>query len=780
MDFIAERRNGLSRRGVALILLAAIAALVMALAAPAQASTPNVAQAWGQNGRGTLGDGFEGNEYNNAVPFGVKKLSGIAEIASERGSTFYGQALARLEAGAVWAWGRGVEGQVGDGTERDKDEPVAVCAVGETAPCANHLEGVKGVAAGANHSLAVLNSGGVVEWGTPGDGTKTDVPVAKSALSGVKEVAGGNGFSLALLAGGTVMAWGSNSSGDLGNGTETASAEPVAVCAVGQIAPCAKDLEHVKAISAANNHALALLEDGTVVAWGSNSNGELGNGTTIASDVPVVVCAVGATIPCSEASKQLKGATGVAAGQTIGVALLETGNVVDWGEGRAGALGNGTTTSSSTPVYVCAAGETAPCANHLSAVSAIAAGGEGGSAGYALLASGKVVDWGEGTWRELGDGSQANSDTPVYVCASGEVAPCARKLENVKGITAGDEQGFAFGPFPTVTAISPKEGSELGGTKVKITGTGFSGVTGVRFGATKAKSFSVKSETEIEAVSPAGSGSVFVVVSTPVDNTGANSADLFTYTPSPLPELGRCVKVNTGTGEYEGSHCQTSGASPAKRDHNWLPGPGPKPGFTGVLEGLTVGEAVKLQTANAAHLISCSNSEVKGQYTGVKSEKVKVELLGCTLSGKICTGEAGFQEGEIHFSAESSTLGFVRTGTKPVAGWDLKPISVEITCGRPPETSITRDKLEGSVIGKVGKASSMYLEFLETYNATAGKQKPEKLVNAPKDVLTSNFTELPSAAKSEEQTGLVARDKIVNSEPLEIRTKCVKEGAPCF
>ena len=51
-----------------------------------------------------------------------------------------------------------------------------------------------------------------------------------------------------------------------------------------------------------------------------------------------------------------------------------------------------------------------------------------------------------------------------------------------------------------------KEGSELGGTKVKITGTGFSGVTGVRFGATKAKSFSVKSETEIEAVSPAGRG----------------------------------------------------------------------------------------------------------------------------------------------------------------------------------------------------------------------------------------------------------------------------------
>ena len=119
MDFIAGRLDA-RRRLLVLILAAIAAALTMALAAPAQASTPNVAQAWGQNGRGTLGDGFEGNEYNNAVPFGVKKLSGIAEIASERGTTFYGQALARLEAGAVWAWGRGSEGEVGDGTDPDR------------------------------------------------------------------------------------------------------------------------------------------------------------------------------------------------------------------------------------------------------------------------------------------------------------------------------------------------------------------------------------------------------------------------------------------------------------------------------------------------------------------------------------------------------------------------------------------------------------------------------------------------------------------------------------
>ena len=73
----------------------------------------------------------------------------------------------------------------------------------------------------------------------------------------------------------------------------------------------------------------------------------------------------------------------------------------------------------------------------------------------------------------------------------------------------------------------------------------------------------------------------------------------------------------------------------------------------------------------------------------------------------------------------------------------------------------------------------MYLEFLEKYVAVEGIQRPEKLVGEGTDVLKSKFTELPSFAMSEEQTGLVARDLIENKEPLEIKTKCVKEGAPC-
>jgi alpha-tubulin suppressor-like RCC1 family protein len=81
--------------------------------------------AWGQNGDGTLGNGGSGS---NDVPVGVKNLSGITAVASERGPTFFGQALALLENATVWRWGCNDSGEVGDGTTSAKNEPVAVAA----------------------------------------------------------------------------------------------------------------------------------------------------------------------------------------------------------------------------------------------------------------------------------------------------------------------------------------------------------------------------------------------------------------------------------------------------------------------------------------------------------------------------------------------------------------------------------------------------------------------------------------------------------------------------
>src|SRR5438874_2911485 len=132
------------------------------------------------------------------------------------------------------------------------------------------------------------------------------IPV--SELSEVTAVAAGKDHSLALIEGGTVMAWGRNSSGQLGNGTTTGSALPVSV----------GGLSEVTAIAAGTDHSLALRADGTVYAWGDNTTGELGNGTTTSSSVPVQVSG-------------LTGVTAIAAGSGYSLALLEGGTGEAWG-----------------------------------------------------------------------------------------------------------------------------------------------------------------------------------------------------------------------------------------------------------------------------------------------------------------------------------------------------------------------------------------------------------------------------------------------------------------
>src|SRR5438552_8952508 len=134
-DVVAGRlttRSG--RQGLALIFLAALAALTMAIAAPAQAA-PNVGTAWGANKEGQLGDGTtEGPEKCGAeahacstTPVAVSNLSGVTAVSAGGGETETSAwGLALLEDGTVMAWGRNVDKELGNGTTTNSDVPVAV------------------------------------------------------------------------------------------------------------------------------------------------------------------------------------------------------------------------------------------------------------------------------------------------------------------------------------------------------------------------------------------------------------------------------------------------------------------------------------------------------------------------------------------------------------------------------------------------------------------------------------------------------------------------------
>jgi alpha-tubulin suppressor-like RCC1 family protein len=364
MDFIAGAfTTGSRRRGLALIVLAALAALTMAFAAPAQA-TPNLAKAWGLNKQGQLGDGTTTGpehcgperEACSTTPVEVSGLTGVAALAGGP-SSFSHFSLALLEAGTVMAWGVNGSGQLGNGTTVSSDVPVPVCAAGPKSPCPTgpFLSGVTAISAGEEHGLALVSNRTVKAWGVGslgqlGNGTtvSSDVPVEVTGLRGVVAVSAGGEHSLALLENGTVMAWGNNSFGQLGNGTNTASDVPVAV----------SRLSGVVAISAGYRHSLALLSNGTVMAWGNNPSGQLGNGTNTASDVPVAVSG-------------MSGVVAISAGGEHSLALLTNGTVKAWGANKEGQLGIGTSAGpeacglagacSKTPVPVCAGTTAGPC-----------------------------------------------------------------------------------------------------------------------------------------------------------------------------------------------------------------------------------------------------------------------------------------------------------------------------------------------------------------------------------------------------------------------------------
>jgi alpha-tubulin suppressor-like RCC1 family protein len=143
-------------------------------------------------------------------------------------------ALALKVDGTVLAWGNNNNGQLGDGTKQNKNVPIPILNPGGDSA-------VTAIAGGDLHSYARTSEGRVLAWGNNsigqlGDGTFFGqlLPVQTSGLdANVKMVSAGNSFSLALKEDGTVLGWGDNSSGQLGDGTTTGKIEPVEVSTLG-------------------------------------------------------------------------------------------------------------------------------------------------------------------------------------------------------------------------------------------------------------------------------------------------------------------------------------------------------------------------------------------------------------------------------------------------------------------------------------------------------------------------------------------------------------------
>jgi alpha-tubulin suppressor-like RCC1 family protein len=303
---------------------------------------------YGQLGRGGL----------PGLPSPVTTLPAGTYDAVAAGGDF---SLALRNDGTVWAWGANNQGQLGDGTILPRAGAGQV--TGLSLP-------IIAIAAGYEHAMALANDGTVYTWGIGQDGTignatsglavNSPTPSHLPAFaSPATAIAAGARHSMALLTDGTVRAWGYNADGELGDGTFTLRTTPVAVLTATSPSPVI--LTGVAAISASiagwtdifedvspgcastpvppcfGEHSLALMSDGTVMAWGLNNKGQLGDGTIANHASPVAVLG-------------LTNVTAIDAGTFHNIALISDGSVRTWGLNNHGQLGDGTTTERHTPV----------------------------------------------------------------------------------------------------------------------------------------------------------------------------------------------------------------------------------------------------------------------------------------------------------------------------------------------------------------------------------------------------------------------------------------------
>jgi alpha-tubulin suppressor-like RCC1 family protein len=329
----------------------------------------------------------------------------------------------------VVGWGANFYGELGDGTTTDSATPVFAAV-----PEGPHFTTVRCQLFG----LALSSAGQVFTWGNNssgqlGDGTTTQrlKPVRARLPAGVKVTAvrAGSDFVLALTSTGKILAWGDNTRGELGDGTTRGRKLPVTVRLPQGVT--------VKAISAGDDNGLALTSTGRLLAWGGNEAGQLGDGTTKRRLRPVSVHLPAHTTVST-----------IAAGDNVGLATTSAGQLLAWGANGQGTLGDGTTKSRSIPGQV-----------HLPKGTKVVAATAGELHVMAITTTGQVLAWGNNEAGQLGDGTTTDRLLPVRVRLPAET--------KVRALAGGKFFSLAMTAGHRILAWGDNHDGQLGSSTLK-------------------------------------------------------------------------------------------------------------------------------------------------------------------------------------------------------------------------------------------------------------------------------------------------------------------------
>lgn len=304
--------------------------------------------AWGSNGYGQVGDG---SNTNRSTPRQISIAAAGGLTGWKTVSSGQQTSLAIREDGTLWAWGRNLEGQIGDNTKTTRFTPrqISISAAGG-------VTGWKSCAASWYHAAAIRTDGTLWLWGYNYGGQLGDNSSTVSGLRSTpkqeftsstnwKQVSMSNDVTVAVKNDGTLWCWGLNSQGQVGdNSNVTGRSTPR------QISAGASGVTGWKQVSGGSFHVVALRTDGTLFGWGRNLYGELGDNTT-----------PGGSVFRSTPKQEFTGSTNwkqVSAGNDITTAIKTDGTLWSWGRNDVGQLGDNTsgTTHRSTPRQISISG----------------------------------------------------------------------------------------------------------------------------------------------------------------------------------------------------------------------------------------------------------------------------------------------------------------------------------------------------------------------------------------------------------------------------------------
>jgi alpha-tubulin suppressor-like RCC1 family protein len=345
-------------------------------------------------------------EHSGEISSTTSSLEGKALASGSRDKTWAfvsaggDYSLAIKADGSLWAWGRNTWGQLGNGKKSlfAEEETTSPIRIGTTNDWAS-------VSAGYDHSLAIKTDGGLWAWGHNlrgqlGDSTITDKtsPIRIGTANDWASVSAGGNYSLAIKADGSLWAWGRNTWGQLGNGREGEGEAEIDPIRIGT---------GYAAVVASSKHNLAIKKDGSLWAWGSNTWGQLGNGTTTDKTSPVRIGTANDWAMVSIGDHSL--------------AIKTDGSLWVWGNNDTGQLGNGRNGKDefeSNPIRIGAD-------KNWALVSA------GTACSFAIKTDGSLWAWGWNEYGQLGDGTMTDRNSPVRIDTANDWASMSGRAHSL-------------------------------------------------------------------------------------------------------------------------------------------------------------------------------------------------------------------------------------------------------------------------------------------------------------------------------------------------------------